>query len=73
MKLAAETAKRYVGKYIDRYRRFFGAYPMQIVEGSNGDLFLIDRVGVRMPIPENDDDFNCQDYDYIFTMEESGK
>ena len=68
MKLTLDIAKKNVGKYIDRYRRFLGHYPMKIVN-VNGEVMLESAAGACMPIPEKDTDFNCQDFDYIFTKE----
>lgn len=70
MKLTLDIAEKNVGKYIDRYRRFLGYYPMKIVD-INGEIMLEDAVGVCMPIPKKDTDLNCQDFDYIFTMEDT--
>lgn len=70
MKLTLEIAEKNVGKYIDSYRRFFGCYPMKIVN-VNGQILLEDACGVCTPIPEKDTDFDCQDFDYIFTMEDT--
>lgn len=71
MKLTLEIAEKNVGKYIDCYRRFFGCYPMKIVN-VNGEIMLQDWIGSCMPIPEKDTDFNCQYFDYILTMEDWG-
>ena len=70
MKLTLEIAEKNVGKYIDSYRRFFGCYPMKIVN-VNGQFLLEDACGVCTPIPEKDTDFDCQDFDCIFTMEDT--
>lgn len=71
-KLTLEIAKKNVGKYIDCYRRLFGYYPMKIIE-INGVPHLKDSFDVCMKIPEKETDFNCQSYDYIFTMNENEK
>ncbi|HHV09988.1 MAG TPA: hypothetical protein GXX75_06900 [Clostridiales bacterium] len=64
MKLNIAKAKELVGKKIDCKVRRFGYYPMEIKE-RDGELYLKDAVGVCMPIPEREDDFNCHDYDFI--------
>lgn len=66
--LTLEIAKKNVGKYIDCYTRRFGYYPMQIIE-INGMPHLKDITGTCMKIPESETDFNCQRYDYIFTID----
>lgn len=68
--LTLEIARKNIGKYIDCYKRRFGCYPMQIIE-INGIPHLKDGTGTCMQIPKSKDDFNCNKYDYIFTMEES--
>jgi len=64
MKLYQGNAKELVGKKIDCHQRRFGYYPMEIIE-LNGALYLKDAVGVCMPIPEKEIDFNCQEYDFV--------
>lgn len=63
MRLYKEVAKNIVGKYIDRVRKT-RRFPMKIVE-SNGELCLIDNIGIMMPIPDKEDDFNCETYDFV--------
>ena len=65
VRLYKQKAKNLVGKKIDRYRRLFGYYPMEIIE-INGEYYVKDAVGVCMPIPEKETDFNCPEYDYVF-------
>lgn len=65
MRLYAEKARELVGKKIDRWRRMFGYYPMEVKQWLDGTLYLKDAVGVCMPIPEREDDFNCQEYDFV--------
>lgn len=64
MKLNIEKAKNLVGKKIDCKVRRFGYYPMEVVE-INNKLYLKDTHNVCMPIPERENDFNCQDYDFV--------
>lgn len=64
MKLYQANAKELVGKKIDSKKRFFGNYPMEVIE-MNGELFVKDGSGVCMPIPEKETDFNCQDFDFV--------
>ncbi len=64
MKLYQRNAKDLVGKKIDCYRRRFGYYPMTVIE-INGELYVKDAVGVCMPIPEKETDFNCHDFDFV--------
>ena len=63
MKLYQDNAKEFVGKKIDCKVRRFGYYPMTVIE-INGELYVKDAVGVCMPIPEKETDFNCHDYDF---------
>lgn len=65
MKLYAEKARELVGKKIDLRRRMFGCYPMEVKQRQDGTLYLKDAAGVCMPIPEREDDFNCQEYDFV--------
>ena len=64
MKLNIERAKKLVGKKIDCYHRWFGCYPMTVIE-RDSELYLKDANGVCMPIPEKETDFNCQDFDFV--------
>lgn len=65
MRLYQGNAKKLVGKKIDCYRRTGGCYPMEIIE-MGGVPHVIDAVGVCMPIPEKENDFNCTHFDYAF-------
>jgi len=64
MKLYQGNAKKLVGKKIDCKIRRFGYYPMEVKE-RDGELYVKDAVGVCMPIPEREDDFNCHNFDFI--------
>lgn len=64
MKLYQENTKELVGKKIDRNIRMFGYYPMEVVE-INGELLVKDALGVCMPIPKKENDFNCVDFDFV--------
>lgn len=64
MKLYQGNAKELVGKKIDRNKRFFGYYPMEVIE-VNGKLLVKDAAGVCMPIPEKENDFNCVNFDFV--------
>lgn len=64
MKLYQGNAKDLVGKKIDCMVRILGYYPMQIIE-INGELHVKDAVGICMPIPEKETDFNCKYFDFI--------
>jgi len=64
MKLYQGNAKELVGKKIDRNIRMFGYYPMEVVE-INGELLVKDALGVCMPIPKKENDFNCVDFDFV--------
>lgn len=64
MKLYQENAKELVGKKIDRNIRFFGCYPMEVIE-TNGKLLVKDALGVCTPIPKKENDFNCVDFDFV--------
>lgn len=66
MILTKEIAKKYIGKYVDSYRRnenHRGMFPKRIVE-INGILYLRNPIGVYTKI--EDDGFNILDIDYIF-------
>lgn len=69
MRLYQGNARELIGKKIDRHRRMFGYYPMTVKE-INGELHVIDAVGVCMPIPEKEDDFNCINYDFVIDEED---
>lgn len=64
MRLYQGNAKKLIGKEIDLHRRMGGYYPMKVVK-INGIPYVRDAVGVCMPIPEREDDFNCVNYDFI--------
>lgn len=64
MRLYKGNAEKIVGKKIDMHRRMGGCYPMEVVE-TNGELYVIDAAGVRMLIPEKEDDFNCFCFDFV--------
>lgn len=64
MKLYQGNAKELIGKKIDSHHRRFGYYPMTVIE-INGELYVKDAVGVCMAIPENETDFNCQEFDFV--------
>ena len=64
MRLYKGNAEKIVGKKIDRHRRMFGFYPMEVVK-TNGQLYVIDAAGIRMEIPEKEDDFNCFNFDFV--------
>ena len=64
MRLYQGNAKELIGKKIDRKHRRFGYYPMTVIE-INGELHVKDAVGVCMPIPEKETDFNCQEFDFV--------
>lgn len=64
MKLYQGNAKELVGKKIDCNKRRFGYYPMEVKE-RDGKPYLKDVNGVCMPIPEKENDFNCQDFDFV--------
>ena len=64
MRLYQENAKVLVGKKIDLERRMGGYYPMDIIE-IGGVPYVKDAVGVCMPIPEREDDFNCVHFDFV--------
>ena len=65
MRLYQGNAKKLVGKKIDCYRRMGGCYPMEIIE-IGGIPHVKDAVGVCMPIPEKEEDFNATNFDYAF-------
>lgn len=62
MRLYQGNAKELVGKKIDCNRRIGGCYPMKVIE-INGIPYVKDAVGVCMPIPEKETDFNCVHFD----------
>lgn len=64
MKLYQGNAKDLVGKKIDCKVRRFGYYPMTVIE-INGELYVKDAVGVCIPIPEKETDFNCHWFDFV--------
>lgn len=64
MRLYKGNAEKIVGKKIDMNRRMGGCYPMEVVK-TNGELYVIDAAGVRMLIPEKEDDFNCFGFDFV--------
>ena len=41
-----------------------GYYPMEVIE-IGGIPYVKDAVGVCMPIPEKEDDFNCHHFDVV--------
>ena len=65
MRLYQGNAKKLVGKKIDCYRRTGGYYPMEIIE-LGGIPHVKDAIGVCMPIPEKEEDFNATNFDYAF-------
>lgn len=64
MRLYIDNAKDIVGKQIDCKVRRFGYYPMTVIE-INNELYVKDAVGVCMPIPEKESDFNCHRFDFV--------
>ena len=62
--IISRKCKELVGKKIDCYKRRFGYYPMEVIE-INGVPYVKDAVGVCMPIPEKETDFNCTDFDFV--------
>lgn len=64
MRLYKGNAEKIVEKKIDMHRRMGGCYPMEVVE-TNGELYVTDAAGVRMKIPEKEDDFNCFNFDFV--------
>lgn len=67
MILTKELAKKYIGKYVDSYRRnevHRGMFPKQIVQLSDESLYLRNPIGVYTRI--EDEGFNSLDIDYIF-------
>ena len=64
MRLCKKNAEKLVGKKVDRNLRIFGYYPIEIVK-INGELYAKDAVEVCSPIPENENDFNCYNYDFV--------
>lgn len=64
MKLYQGNAKALIGKKFDCRIRRFGYYPMEVIE-IKGNLYVKDAVGVCMPIPEKEDDFNCHWFDFV--------
>lgn len=69
MRLYQGNARELVGKKMDRHRRMFGYYPMTVIE-IKGELYVKDAVGVCMPIPEKENDFNCVNFDFVIDEEE---
>ena len=65
MRLYQGNAKKLVGKKIDCYRRLGGRYPMEIIE-IGGIPHVKYAIGVCMPIPEKEEDFNAIHFDYAF-------
>lgn len=64
MRLYKKSAEKLVGKRVDRKRRIFGYYPIEIIK-LNGELYAKDANGVCSLIPESEDDFNCYNYDFV--------
>lgn len=64
MRLCKKNAEKLVGKKVDRRRRIFGYYPIEIIK-INGELYAKDAAGVCSPIPESENDFNCYNYDFV--------
>lgn len=64
MRLHQGNAKDLLGKKIDCTVRRFGYYPMTVIE-INGKLYVKDAVGVCMPIPGKETDFNSHWFDFI--------
>lgn len=71
MRLYQGNAKELVGKKIDLERRIGGYYPMEVIE-IDGILYVKDAVGVCMPIPDKEDDFNSVHFDFIIKPSFSG-
>ena len=65
MRLYAGNAHQYLGKKIDRKKRIFGYYPMEVKQFPDGKYYVKDAVGVCMPLPENEDDFNAVNFDFV--------
>lgn len=53
-----------MGKKIDLERRIGGYYPMEVIE-IGGIPYVKDAVGVCMPIPDKEDDFNSVHFDFV--------
>lgn len=64
MKLYLGNAKDLVGKKIDCNVRMGGYYPMEVIS-MDGVLYVKDFVGVCMPIPKKETDFNCVTFDFV--------
>ena len=64
MRLYQGNAKELVGKKIDLVRRIGGCYPMEVIE-IGGIPYVKVAVGVCMPIPEKEDDFNSVHFDFV--------
>lgn len=72
MKLTKQIAEQNIGRFIDCHKRRFGYYPMRIVKiGDN--VYIQDSIGIQMPIPEDETDFNCPDYDFFIGYEVSAR
>ncbi len=65
MRLYAGNAHQYLGKKIDRKKRIFGYYPMEVKQFPDGKYYVKDAVGVCMPLPDKEDDFNSVNFDFI--------
>lgn len=64
MRLYQGNAKDLVGKKIDLEHRIGGYYPMEVIE-IDGIPYVKDAVGVCMPIPDKEDDFNSVYFDFV--------
>ena len=69
MRLYQGNAKELVGKKIDCNHRMGGYYPMEVIE-INWIPYVKDAVGVCMPIPEKETDFNCCHFDFVVSQTE---
>lgn len=65
MRLYAGNAHKYLGKKIDRKKRMFGYYPMEVKQFSDGRYYVKDAAGVCMPLPDKEDDFNAVNFDFV--------
>ena len=65
MRLYSGNAHEFLGKKIDRKRRLFGYYPMEVKQFPDGKYYVKDAVGVCMPLPEKEDDFNAVNFDFV--------
>ena len=65
MRLYAGNAHQYLGKKIDRKKRIFGYYPMEVKQFPDGKYYVKDAVGVCMSLPEKEDDFNAVNFDFV--------